>query len=79
MPWNEIAGWIGWVSLLGSYIMLSTHKWSGDGRPYHIANLVGAVGFGINAYHHGARPIVALEIIWVSLALWAIHRAPRGK
>jgi len=47
-------------------------------RLFHAMNMVGAVGFVINTWWHGAIPSAALNVVWFligAVALWRIARA----
>jgi hypothetical protein len=73
----EVAGWIGAVMILGAYLLLSAGKVGAHSLIYHWMNVVGAVGFVINASWHGAIPSAAVNVIWVVIggfALWRITR-----
>jgi len=73
----EIAGWSGALLILLAYALLSSGKLDGQSRLYQWMNVVGAVGFVINGWWHGALPSTALNVIWMLIggfALWRIAR-----
>ena len=37
-------------------------------------NLVGAAGFIVNGWHHGALPSTALNVVWMAIGLVALVR-----
>ncbi len=77
----EVAGWVGASLILGGYLLLSMGKVSGQSPLYQGMNVVGAAGFIINGWWHGAIPSAALNIIWMligGVALWRIRQRKRS-
>lgn len=75
----EICGWIAALLILGSYILVSMGRLSGQSRAYQWMNVAGAAGFVVNSGWHGAIPSTALNVVWMAvglLTLWRIARAP---
>ena len=71
----EVAGWVGASLILGAYLLLSMGKTTGQSRLYQGMNVVGAAGFIINGWWHGAVPSAALNVVWMMIggvALWRI-------
>lgn len=71
----EIAGWAGAALILGAYILVTLGRLTGRSPLFQVMNLVGAVGFTINGWWHGAMPSATLNIIWALFAagaLWTI-------
>ena len=71
----EIAGWLGAALILGAYALLSAGKVSGRSLSYQAMNVVGAAGFIINGFWHGALPSAALNVLWLligAVASWRI-------
>jgi hypothetical protein len=71
----EIAGWIGAALILGAYALLSAGKVTGRSLSYQAMNVVGAAGFVINGWWHGALPSAALNVLWLligAVASWRI-------
>ena len=61
--------------ILGAYLLLSMGKLDGQSVVYQSANVIGASGFAINGWWHGALPSTALNIVWMligGIALWRI-------
>lgn len=75
----EAAGWIGAICVLGAYILLTTGRLSGKSVLFHILNMVGAIGFVINTYAHGAMPSMALNVIWAGVGGYALIKLARNK
>ena len=75
----EIAGWGGALLILSAYLLLSLGRLSGQSPVYQWMNVIGACGFAINGWWHGALPSAALNVVWLligGMALWRI--AKRG-
>ena len=65
--------------ILGAYFLLSLGRVDGQSRLYQAMNVVGAAGFAINGWWHGALPSTALNVVWMligAVTLWRI--ASRG-
>jgi hypothetical protein len=77
----EIAGWVGASLILGGYLLLSMGKVTGTSPLYQGMNVVGAAGFIINGWWHGAIPSAVLNVIWMiigGVALWKIRQRRRS-
>jgi hypothetical protein len=74
----EIAGWLGAALILVAYLLLSIGRLTGQSTIYQWMNVIGAAGFTVNGWWHGALPSAALNVIWMligGVALWRIaHR-----
>ncbi|MFD2521278.1 CBU_0592 family membrane protein [Emticicia soli] len=70
----EIVGWIGAVLITGSYFLNIQGKLDAKDKSYIWANAIGGICFIINTYFHQAYPSMAVNIIWVLIALAAIIR-----
>ena len=71
----EAAGWMGAALILLAYLLLSMGKVTGQSSLYQGMNIVGAAGFTVNGWWHGALPSAALNVIWMligAVALWRI-------
>jgi hypothetical protein len=71
----EAAGWAGAVLILAAYGLLSVGKLTGQSLSYQVMNVVGAAGFVINGWWHGAMPSAALNVLWLligAVASWRI-------
>jgi hypothetical protein len=77
----EVAGWVGAALILLAYLLLSMGKLTGQSPLYQWMNVVGAAGFTINGWWHGALPSAALNVIWMMIggvALWRIAAKRRS-
>ena len=71
----EIIGWTGAALILLAYILVTLGRLTGGSVLFQLMNLVGAIGFTINGWWHGAMPSATLNIIWALFAagaLWTI-------
>ena len=73
----DIVGWAGGALILGAYVLLSTGRLTGWSPIYQWMNVFGSIGFAINSGWHGAMPSVALNVIWMGTALYALWRMRR--
>ena len=73
----EIVGWGGAVLILLAYLLLSSGKLTGQSLVYQGMNVVGAAGFVVNGWWHGAIPSASLNVLWLligAIASWRIIR-----
>jgi hypothetical protein len=73
----EVAGWAGATLILLAYLLLSAGRLTGQSLVYQGMNVVGATGFVINGWWHGAIPSAALNVLWLligAIASWRILR-----
>ncbi|CAN5169132.1 MAG: hypothetical protein M3448_05190 [Pseudomonadota bacterium] len=72
-----MAGWIGAALILLGYLLLSAGKLTGQSAAYQAMNVVGAAGFIVNGWWHGAIPNTTLNVVWMligGVALWRIAK-----
>lgn len=75
----EIAGWVGATLILLAYILVTIGRLTGHSPAFQWMNLVGAAGFTINGWWHGAIPSAALNVIWMLIAAVALLRLWKRK
>ncbi len=75
----EVAGWIGALLILAAYALLTAGKLTGKSATYQMMNVVGAAGFIVNGWWHGAIPSTALNIVWLLIGAIATWRILKGK
>ena len=71
----EVAGWTGATLILLAYLLLSAGKLTGQSLVYQGMNVVGAAGFVVNGWWHGAIPSASLNVLWLligAVASWRI-------
>lgn len=77
----EVAGWAGAVLILLAYLLLSAGKLTGQSLVYQAMNVLGAAGFVINGWWHGALPSAVLNVLWLligTVATWQIVKKRRS-
>ena len=77
----EIVGWTGATLILLAYLLLSMGRLTGRSILYQAMNVVGAAGFIVNGWWHGAIPSASLNVIWMLIGaatLWRILRRRAG-
>jgi len=75
----EIAGWTGALLILAGYALLTMGRLNGQSAVYQAMNVVGAAGFIVNGWYHGAIPSVALNVIWMMIGAVALARIRRAR
>ena len=75
----EVVGWIGAALILGAYALLSAGKLTGRSLAYQAMNVVGAAGFVVNGWWHGALPSAALNVLWLMIGAVASWRIMSSK
>ena len=75
----SISGWVAALLILGAYSLLSFGKFLPSSWVYQAMNIVGAAGFIINCAYNNAWPSVALNIVWMGIAFYALRRNARGE
>jgi hypothetical protein len=75
----EVCGWTAALLILGSYSLLSFGKIQARSPIYQWMNIAGALGFIINCTWNGAWPSVALNVVWLGIAFYALRRNSRLK
>ena len=70
----SLIGWLGAISYLLAYILVSLRKLEGDSITFQTLNLVGGVCLTINTYYNTAYPVTALNLAWVSIAIYTISK-----
>ena len=75
----EIVGWGGAVLILLAYGLLSAGRLTGQSPIYQAMNVVGAAGFAVNGWWHGALPSASLNLVWLLIGAWALWRIRNRK
>ena len=70
----EIFGWVASLIILIAYLLVSNGKLLGTSLTYQLLNIIGALGLLINSFYHKAFPSVALNAIWIVVAILAVRR-----
>lgn len=67
----EIIGWLGVLFYLIGYLLLVIKRISASGYPYHVLNGLGAIGLIFNAFYLHDIPNIAVNAIWLLIAIYA--------
>jgi len=70
----DVIGWIGAVSVIYAYLMVSIGKMKAESQFYQVLNILGAFCLIINTFWHKAFPSTIVNIIWIGIALYAMNR-----
>ena len=65
--------------VLGAYILVTIGRLTGQSPLFQWMNLVGAAGFLVNGWWHGALPSATLNLIWMLFAAGALLTLWRRK
>jgi hypothetical protein len=74
----SIAGWSAALLILCAYGLLQFGKIQPRSWAYQVMNIVGAAGFIINCAYNAAWPSVALNVVWMVIAFYALRRNYRA-
>jgi hypothetical protein len=69
----DLLGWTGAVCLLLAYFLVSRKKLVGDSLNYQLLNLAGGALLTINSLYYGAFPSVAVNVVWIGIALFTLN------
>ena len=69
-----MVGWAGAGLILGAYLLLSLGRLTGQSALYQGMNVIGAAGFVVNGWWHGALPSTALNIVWALIGVFTLWR-----
>ncbi len=75
----EVAGWAGALLILGGYFFVSLGKLTAQSAVYQWMNVVGAAGFILNSWWHGAVPSAALNVVWMMIGAFTLWRIMKRK
>ncbi|MGL1889678.1 MAG: hypothetical protein OCD76_24405 [Reichenbachiella sp.] len=71
----DIIGWIGSAEVIIAYWMISTHRVTAKSSGYQLLNLSGAIFLIVNTYYYHSFPSMAINIVWVGIAIQALIKA----
>ncbi len=70
----EVLGWMASVLIVGAYFLNMQGKLDASSPGYIWSNFAGGVFFVINTYYHHAYPSMAVNIVWVIIAIVALTK-----
>jgi hypothetical protein len=69
---GDVLGWLGAVSLIGAYLLVSLGVISAQSFLYQIMNIVGGGGLLVLAVMRRAYPSAVTNVMWVIIGLVAL-------
>jgi hypothetical protein len=70
----DIMGWIASALIVGAYFFNIRGKLKADSPLYVWSNLIGGILFIVNTFYVGAYPSMAVNIVWVVIAIAALSK-----
>ncbi len=70
----DILGWIGTITYLAAYALVSLKKVEGDSLLFQGMNLFAGIFLVINTVYWKAYPSAALNIAWIGIAVFTLGR-----
>lgn len=74
----EIIGWIGMVSIVVAYYLVSHKEIRGSSRMYQLMNLFGAIFIGVNVYYNRVWSSFALQCVWAVIAIFSLVKSEKN-
>ena len=68
----EFAGWIGVISYLIAYLLLTLRILHADKLPYQALNVIGAAGLIISSVHTHDQQSIIVNVAWLLIGLGAM-------
>ena len=75
----DTMGWLGSITLICAYLLVSNKKVDSQSRLYQTMNVIAGICLIINTGYHGAYPATALNIVWVILGLYFLAKIITGR
>lgn len=79
MKFNDAIGWFGFAVVLFSYAMVATRRWRVRSVANQVGNIIGPGSLGVNSFFYKAWVPVALNVIWVSMAIYILLQIIRRR
>jgi hypothetical protein len=70
----DILGWVGTITYLIAYALVSLKKVEGDSRIYQGMNFFAGIFLIINTAYWKAYPSTALNMAWIGIAMFTLGR-----
>ena len=75
---SEGIGWVGSICFITAFYLVSRGVITGEGIAYNAINLAGGMSYAVYATLTTAWPVLALEVVWISIALVALWKCFKG-
>lgn len=79
LAWYDLVGLAGTLAILGAYLLLQAGRLRGDGLPYQLLNLFGALGVLVSLWGNFNLSVFLLESAWVAISIYGIVRSFRTR
>ena len=76
---SDLLGWLGTLSYIIAYLLLSLGKLKAEQKTYHLLNILGALGLIVNAVHLDDYPNIIVNIVWFAIGCMALTSIARKK
>lgn len=76
---SDVLGWLGTLSYIIAYLLLSLGKLKAEQKTYHLLNILGAIGLIVNAIHLDDYPNIIVNIVWFAIGCMALISIARKK
>ena len=74
-----LIGWIGAISFILAYFLLSINKLTGNSLLYQSLNVLGGLCLTINAMNLNDGPALITNVVWMFIGIFASFRILREK
>ena len=74
MAFYELCGWLGAVSYIGAYFLLSIEILNAGKPLFHLLNALGGLCLVINALGLDDNPNLIVNLLWMLIALYTTGR-----
>ncbi len=75
----SIIGWTGAGLIIVAYFLLVTKRLKFNSIVYNLLNLFGAAGLAISTFATKSWPAMALNIIWIGIAVFSVYKIMNTK
>lgn len=76
---SDLIGWLGTLSFIAAYLLLSLGKLKVQQKTYHLLNIFGAAGLIVNAIHLKDYPNIIVNTVWFAIGFIALLSIARKK
>ena len=70
----EIIGWLGAITFVVAYFLLSIKVLSADKILYHVLNAIGGLCLVVNSFSLNDFPTLFVNFVWMCIALYSVSR-----
>ncbi|HEY0215779.1 MAG TPA: hypothetical protein VGC57_05255 [Cellulomonas sp.] len=65
-------GWVGAVTCLIAYVMVTRGRWAASSGRYQLANVISGLFMGMVAARSGVWPSVVTNLVWMAVGVHAV-------